>query len=84
MSQKEKYAEAVIGEHSAHFNAVEVQGVVDHSGEVETDNVNPAFFTTYARHHDGRALAVGDFDERADAVAYANELAEKYGWLRII
>lgn len=82
MANAEKYAEQIIGERAAEFTGLEIRGVVDRSGEVEITDT-PEFFTVYVQHTNTEWSAVGDFDDRPAAVAYANELAVKYGWLQI-
>jgi hypothetical protein len=82
----DRYAPAIIGDRPEMFNALEVQGVrdlalPDDEGTcIEVDNQNPQFFAVYARYIEGGCDCVGDFSDPADALAYGDELAQKYGW----
>lgn len=84
--QNERYADTVIGSINDHFDALEIQGVREYTFPdqpnrvfCEVDNDNPDFYTVYAHNHtEGGVDAVGDFTNHAEAVQYAEELAQLY------
>jgi hypothetical protein len=80
-----KYADLIIKDSPELFNGIEIQGVREHSGVddesfVEVDNENPQFYSVYVHLVSGGVDCVGDFSGCNDAIEYANELADKYGW----
>jgi hypothetical protein len=87
----DRYADAIIGDRVADYDALEIQGVRnlnaldDPAGTCcEVDNENPQFFSVYAHlRQDGQkggVECVGDFANYASANSYAWELAEQYQW----
>lgn len=86
----ERYASQVIGRRAADYDALEVQGVRESGDGSDTgrvctvDNVCPQFFSVYARlkpQGEERGVScVGDFGSYMLARAYADELAQQYGW----
>lgn len=87
----DRYAESIVGDRFSHYDALEVHGVRDlHApGDpdgtcCEVDDENPQFYSVYVHiKHDrnaGGVECVGDFGVHALALAYANELAQRYRW----
>ena len=78
------YAPKVIAGEPERFEAIEIEGVREEDGHCEVDNVTPEFFSVYLRlkpdGDDVGARCVGDFETHAEAVAYAENLACRYGW----
>lgn len=82
-----------LGWEPANFDAIEIHGVRDatpshlrHLGSCcEMDDEHPEFYSVYLHFRvghptEGGVDCVGDFTRHADAVAYAELLAESYGW----
>lgn len=86
-AMNEAYAETIIGEHPELYDALEIHGVCrisdpnNGADEVfEIDDVNPDFYSVYVHVKEGGIDCVGDFQLAPDAEAYAQKLAQKYGW----
>lgn len=90
-SRTERFFEEVVGINVEAFDALEIQGVREFHNSadpedniIETDNDDPEFFSVYVHQKptptDGGTACIGDFDTHAEAVAYAEELAQRYNW----
>lgn len=82
----ESYAEKVIEDHPEDFIGVEVKGVRQFAGcSIVVDEVNPHFYTAYARHRDGRSLAIADAAYKHEVIDFGKKLvaeyADAYGWV---
>lgn len=83
----DRYADEIIGNRHAHYNVIEINGVCDRNGPsdeegtcCEVDNVHPQFFSVYARTRDGDSDCVGDCEHYSQALKYAQELSNRFGW----
>ncbi len=69
----------------AHYDAVEVQGCADVGPSDDpiievVDAEQAQFWSAYVHLKEGGVECVGDFDTKAEAIAYANTIATTYGW----
>lgn len=83
--ERSKYAESIIGDHASEYDATEVMPVVylPECDAYEVCDRNDPYFamwSTYVHCVAGGVECVGDFETEADALEYAKELDEKYGW----
>lgn len=88
------YADEVIKGHPELFDGTEVHGVREYPDSadpaktiVAVDNENPQFFSVYVHYAPSAGEmrgveCVGDFATREEALAYARQLDEAYGWAR--
>ncbi|EKD97764.1 MAG: hypothetical protein ACD_23C00750G0005 [uncultured bacterium] len=83
----DRYAEAIIGERSDHYDGIEIQGVRNLYDEgdpqgtcIEVDAENPQFYSVYLHLKSGGCECVGDMGTQVLAQVYAGELSARYGW----
>lgn len=84
---KERYADSVIGERSAEFEGLDLHGVRQlestsptEQHTVQVDDINPQFYSVYARMKSGEVHCIGDFSLYADAKDYAEDIGRHYQW----
>ncbi len=83
----DRYADEIIAGNPHQFDAIEIQGVREYIDQTdpqgsfcEVDNDDPQFFSVYLHNVAGGVACVGDFSDVAEAAAYGDELAGRYGW----
>ncbi|WP_416268266.1 hypothetical protein SD235_11425 [Burkholderia cepacia] len=85
--QNECYATEVIDGTPERFDAIEIQGVREEIDLIdpaksccEVDNRTPQFFSIYLHEVEGGVACVADLATYELAVAYAEQLADRYDW----
>ena len=83
----DRYAERIIGDRHAEYDAIEIQGVRDLNlpGDpqgtcCEVNNDRPQFYSVYVHWTEGGVECVGDMETLALAKEYADELSAQYRW----
>lgn len=75
------FDEEVIAGDPGRFDNIEIHGVryLD-DVDVEQDDENPDFFSTYLHLKEGGVACVGDFPSLKEAEAHALLLSQRHGW----
>lgn len=83
----DRYADDIITNRHADYKVIEINGVCDRNGPsledgtcCEVDNVHPQFFSVFARTNDGDSDCVADCEHYSQALQYAQELSDRFGW----
>lgn len=85
MELNDRYAESILGDRVSHYDTLEIQGGRNLNEPdspdgtcCEIDNINPEFFSVYARLKVGGIESVGDFANHQLASNYASTLSQQF------